>query len=198
MELVGTVEAAWRASGKKRIAVSRASWLREHLWIEGAIQVPVMSGRSVWSVLAKPDETFVVVEQPNFFGRIECAPNGGADLTIRWWKSVEQVAGPMIAADRQSGDLDAATRLATAFRTVPGVKLPHGTPLAPWFILSLRCCPVAVSRALAAAGWQGATPLGTAFPEFPGGLHLEVAWPRQDNREVAAVVRAALEDAEND
>ena len=155
-----------------------------------------MGGRSVWTALAERDEFFVVAEQPNFFGRTETIPLEGADITIQWWNSGKEHAEPMITVDRKSGDLDTAKRLATTLRTVPGVKLPHGVPQAPWFILSLRCSPIAVARALADAGWHGGTPLGPAFPEFPGGLHLEVAWPRQDNQKVAAIVRAALEDAE--
>ena len=50
MEPVEAVATAWRASGKKQIAVSRASWLRESSWFQSAIQVPVVSGGSVWLV----------------------------------------------------------------------------------------------------------------------------------------------------
>lgn len=196
MDLAGAVEAAWRASGKRQLAVSRASWLRDAPWFDTAIQVPVVGGRTVWTVIAEPAEVFAVLEQPNYFGRIENTASYGAGLTIQWWNTGEDLGEPLLTADRGIGDLDTAKHLATTLRSVPGVKLPHGVPQAPWLILSLRRNPLLIARALANAGWPGATPLDTTFPEFPGGLHLEVAWPRQDNREVAAVVRAALEDVE--
>lgn len=190
------VESAWRASGKERIAVSRASWLRDAAWFAAADAVPVVAGLTVWDALIDPTDVFVVVEQPNFFGRIESVPHEVTDLAIRWWDPVGDLPAPAITADRESGDVDTAKRLATALRTIPGVKLPHGLPQAPWFVLILPCNAREVSRRLADRGWRDATPLGDSFPEFPGGLHLEVAWPRQDNPEIAAVVRAAVEDVE--
>ena len=196
MDPVHAVETAWRASGKRRIAVSRSSWLRSAEWFPAAVKVPVVGGLTVWNAFTHPGDAFIVVEQPNFFGRIDTVPTVTADLSIRWWQPVGDLAGPVITADRSSGEVDTARRLATALRTIPGVKLPHGAPQAPWFVLSLRCGAQNVSRALAERGWLGATPLGDTFPEFPGGLHLEVAWPQQDNREIAATVRAAVEDAE--
>ncbi len=196
-DFAAAVHEAWRSSGKDRIAVSRASWLRDAPWFDTAIQVPVVTGRSVWPVLERPGEAFIVVEEPNFFGRTERGGYERADLTIEWWNAGQQAIGPIIKAHRARGRLNDAKRLATALRTVPGVKLPHGVPQAPWFILSLRCSPQLVAQAMADAGWPGATPLGPAFPEFPGGLHLHVAWPQQDNREVEAIVRAAMEDAES-
>jgi hypothetical protein len=135
----------------------------------------------------------VVGEQPNFFGRTETTGNDRVDLWISWWEGVGDLPGPVINAARISGSSDTAKRLATALRTISGVKLPHGSPQAPWFVLSLPCAAEQVARALANVGRPTAVPLGQSFPEFPGGLLLEVAWPRQDNPEIAATIRAALE-----
>ncbi len=157
--------------------------------------LPVVAGLTVWDAVTD-DNVFLVAEQPNFFGRIERLASRRPDLSIRWWDSVGKPPPPVIKADRRTGDIDTARRLATALRTIPGVKLPHGSPQAPWFILNLPCRPVAVSRALADSGWPSATPVGDDLPEFPGGLHLEVAWPLRDNHRIAATIRAAVADAE--
>ena len=195
MEIAAAVAAAWLASGKARVARSRASWLRTET-LADEIAVPVVGGRTVWRALADRADVFVVAEHPNFFGRHDLIDGPAADLHIRWWGMVGDLPKPVIKADRACGDLDTAQRLATALRTIPGVKLPHGVPQAPWFVLSLRGSAPHVAQVLAEQGWSGATPLHESFPEFPGGLHLEVAWPRQEIQEIAATIRAALEDVE--
>lgn len=193
MKVAAAVEAAWRASGKPRLALSRASFMRDTGWDPAPEELPVVAGKTVWTATSDSANVFVVGEQPNFFGRIEITPDDAVDLWIRWWEGAGDLPGPVVTADSLSGSIDAAKRLATALRTIPGVKLPHGAPQAPWFVLSLQGDAVKVTRALAEAGRPIAVPLGQSFPEFPGGLHLEVAWHRQDNREIAAIIRAALE-----
>jgi hypothetical protein len=193
LEVAAVVETAWRASGKPRLALSRASFLRGAGWAADTEELPVVAGRTVWGAIADSAEAFVVGEQPNFFGRSESAFDARVDLWIRWWDGVGDLPEPVFTADRVSGSVDTAKHLATALRTISGVKLPHGPPQAPWLVLSLQSGADNVARALADAGWPTAVPLGHSFPEFPGGLHLEVAWPRQDNGEMAATIRAALE-----
>jgi hypothetical protein len=193
LEVVAAVEAAWRSSGKPRLVLSRASFLRGAGWAPAAEELPVVAGRTVWSAISDSAEAFVVGEQPNFFGRTETPSDDAIDLWIRWWDGVGDLPEPVVTADRISGSVDTAKHLATALRTISGVKLPHGPPQAPWFVLSLQSNADNVARALADAGRPTAVPLGHSFPEFPGGLHLEVAWPRQDNGEMAATIRAVLE-----
>ena len=183
--------------GRRRLVVSRATWLRDSGLLEGAVVLPVVGGQTVWDAIGNTTGRMIIVEQPNYFGRCEKQPPEGPDVCdIQWWPSK---GGPLpadITADGPLGDLEGARHLGTGLRSIPGVRLPHGSPDAPWFVVSLPVAAELVATELQAAGFPGCRALGSQFPEFPGGLHLQVAWPRRDNSSFVSVVRGVVEDLE--
>lgn len=177
--------------------LSRATWFRDTDIFDNAVVAPVVGGQTVWEGSAKSHSRITIVEQPNYFGRRENRPPGGSHVrTIEWWPGPKGLGPADPAADGPHGDLEAARHLATGLRSISGVRLPHGTPDAPWFVASLPVSAAAAAAALHTAGYTGCRALGAQFPEFPGGLHLQVAWPRRDNGAVLAAVRGVIEDLE--
>jgi hypothetical protein len=188
-------EAARRGVGG--LAISRASWLQGTDAVAGAVWLPVVGGQTVWRALQDPTDRLIVVEHPNYFGRPEQqTPEGPNVFPVQWWPSPSGPHPADATADGPHGDLEAARHLATGLRSIRGVRCPHGQPAAPWFVVSLPVSPDAVAAELAAAGFTECRIMARRFPEFPGGLHLQVAWPRRDNRAFLAVVRGVVEDLE--
>ena len=183
--------------GEHGLVLSRATWLHRSDLLAEATVLPVVGGQTIWDTRPQGSNQITVVEDPNYFGRRERdAPTGGNTRHISWWPSRDDPVGSSAAADGPFADLETARHLATGLRSIPGVRLPHGQPEAPWFIVSLPCSPPAVVTALQIAGFSGCRETGSTFPEFPGGIHLQVAWPRRDNGRVVATVRTVIEDLE--
>ena len=150
--------AAWlQAEATQRacrgFVVSRATWLQDSGLLEGAVAVPVVGGQTVWDAVGNAGGRMIVVEQPNYFGRYEEHPPDGTDVcTVQWWPSQEGPPPADVAADGPYGDLEGARHLATGLRSIPGVRLPHGSPDAPWFVVSMPVAADVVAAELQAAG----------------------------------------------
>jgi hypothetical protein len=146
------------------IAVSRGAspQLREALtqFVQRAglaplVEADAVRGRAVW---ATAPAGIVVVEQPNWWGRLEELPPGAIVLDHRgpdWAQRVRR-----------------ARRVARSVAQVPGVTAAHGTAEAPWFVVLLPVAQEAVAEALVAAGITGALPIDRRHAELPGGLRL--------------------------
>ncbi len=162
------------------IALSRASWLRGEDRPPDVVEVPVIVGRTMWDVVVDASRYLIVVEEPNYFGRFEPrAPVGTNIVNIR--------------RDQDHADTVADTRhLAASLRQIPGLQLPHGPPESGTFIVSLPGSAAQAAELLANAGFPGCASLGRSFAEFPGGMHIRVAWPRQDNARFCTIVRSAI------
>jgi hypothetical protein len=156
--------------------------------------VPVVAGQTVWSSALTEPNHVQVLEQPNYFGRYERGrPPGDSTVTVRrWGKEMEDTANTIVDLATHVGSVETARNLAGALRQIPGTWLPHGQPESPWFIISLPAHPARASADLASAGYQGCAVTGTRFPEFPGGLHIEVAWPKSENDQIVRTIRAAM------
>lgn len=175
--------------GGGRIAISRASWLRKMPALADSVPVAVVGGQTIWPATGTSAE-HALVEQPNWFGRIERNPTGSLSvITIRWWAGAGTTAD--ITAHQESGDVGTARNLAGRLRQLPGVTLPHGQPESPWFIVSFPNDAKAIAEQLDAAGFAGCRVTGPGFPEFPGGMRIAVAWPRAANELFAATVENA-------
>ena len=173
LALADLVQAA-AARGLGRVAVSRATWLAD---TSGLTEVPVVGGRTVWE--AVPDRTAVlfVVERPNFFGRFDADPPTGASL---------------MCVDRPSGEPGDARHLARSLAQIPGLRLPHNAPETSTFIVSLPGPAEATVGLLSAAGFAGCNALGSRFPEFAGGLRVQVAWSREENPRFCSIVQLGI------
>jgi len=144
--------------------------------------VPVVGGRSVWESVEEPSQRLFVVEEPNYFGRIEMDPPAAADhVRVPHSTLLEDTAG-----------LRSARHLAGALRQIPGAKLPHGQPESPVLVISLPGLASEAARLLTKGRFAGCTALGSRFPEFPGGLRVEVAWPQQENPRFFEIVRSVV------
>lgn len=177
------------------VGVSRATWFRDTPWPGGVTSLPVVGGRTLWETAPREPGHLLVVEQPNYFGRFERrAPTGENAVTVRRWGKIEGNPGSVvIELQTDVGSADSAKNLAGRLRQIPGIGLAHGQPESPWFIVNLPGHPERVAAGLANIGCGGCVPLGTRFPEFPGGLRIEVAWPESDNERFARTVRTVLE-----
>ncbi|MCP4307647.1 MAG: hypothetical protein GY926_26605 [bacterium] len=156
------------------VIVSRATWLAD---TTGVTQVPVVGGKTVWEAVPDPTGVLFVVEKPNFFGRFDLAPPEGAAV---------------MSIDRPWSGPEDARHLARSLAQIPGVRLPHKEPETDVFIVSLPGPAEATAGLLSAAGFAGSTALGRRFPEFPGGLRVQVAWSRQENPRFCSIVRAGV------
>ncbi len=173
---------------------SRATWFRRAPWCFANEMVPVIAGQTVWgSALPEPNQV-QVLEQPNYFGRYERdRPPGDNTVTVRrWGKEMEDTANTIVDLATHVGSVETARNLAGALRQIPGTWLPHGQPESPWFIISLPAHPDRASADLASAGYQGCAVTGAQFPEFHGGLRIEVAWPKSENDQIVRTIRAAM------
>lgn len=191
MQDVAAAVARRRAElGGGPLAVSRASWLRDGPELIDSVPAAVVGGQTVWTATGTP-VALALVEQPNWFGRIERQPTGSLSvITIRWWADAGAAAD--ISADQHSGDVAAARNLAGRLRQLPGVTLPHGHPESPWFIVSFPGNAKATAAQLEGAGFPGCRVLGSGYPEFPGGMRIEVAWLRAANELFATTVENAI------
>lgn len=155
--------------------------------------LPVISGRTVWATSDKT-EWLHVVEQPNYFGRFETrSPSAEAVATVRRWQGgVDAGAVLQVDVGLPSDMGRVAQSLTGRLLQVPGVKLPHGRAESPWFIVSLPGDPEKVSQLLHEEGFDTSTSLGVRYPEFPGGLRIEVAWPTKDNERFARLIETAV------
>ncbi|MEA2001285.1 MAG: hypothetical protein U9N84_05285 [Actinomycetota bacterium] len=173
---------------------SRATWFREAPWFSASKTVPVVAGQTLWASATNETGHVQVVEQPNYFGRFERAsPTGGKPVTVlRWGNTNEYPPTSIIDMQTDVGSVETAKHLAGALRQLPGTWLPHGQPESPWFIVSLPAHPGRVAADLAAAGYQGCDLIAAQFPEFPGGMRIEVAWPKSENDQIARTIRTAM------
>ncbi len=183
----------WREMGKGTIAISRATWLRNALAPSELVTIPVVAGQTVWREGAPA--AVAVIEQPNWLGRIERQPiDTAAAITVLWWTEATAFApGPTIDACLPVGAVNVARNLAGQLRQIRGLALPHNQPESPWFVVGLPTNASDVAERLTAAGFPGCEPVGLRFPEFPGGLRIEVAWPTTANALFAETVRKTVE-----
>lgn len=170
-----------KEQGLEGLVVSRASWFRDPVELAGVVQAPVVGGTTVWEAVPNPAAHLFVVEVPNYFGRFESDPAGAAEVARIDHRTA-----------RGSADeaLRVARHLASSLTQLPGVKLPHGQPESPWLVVSLRASAAQTAAALAENGFTDTVALGDAFPEFPGGLRVEVAWPQHENTRFCTIVRS--------
>jgi hypothetical protein len=66
-------------------------------------------------------------------------------------------------------------------------------PETPWFIVSLPSDAKRATAALVDSGFETCRALGETYPEFPGGMHIGVAWPKTENERFAQVLEKSLE-----
>ena len=163
--------------GLAGVALSRASWFRDI--IQETVEVPVVGGRTVWESIEDPLDLLFVIEQPNYFGCFETAPPRGA-------------IGTTVSQPSPEGHSDTTVRdtrhLAASLKQIPGLKVVHGQPESCWFVVSLPFSAVRTASLLDQEGFVACTPLGRSFPEFPGGLRIQVAWPQQENSRFCTIV----------
>jgi hypothetical protein len=136
-----------------------------------------------------------VVEQPNWFGRIEKDPPQDPDaIAVVWWADAPHpgYAG-VVEAHRRVGSTETAQNLARRLRQIAGIRLPHDQPETPWFVVSLPGDASAVAADLRIGGFTGCEPTGRRLAEFPGGLRIEVAWPATDNDRFAELLKSSLD-----
>lgn len=178
----------------KGVVASRASWLPAHAWSVSVQLIPVVGGRTVWDLASCDDGWICVVEQPNFFGRFEVDLPRCAARTIHRWPGGENVGTAVRVVSPLGADTTrTARRLAGRLRQVKGLKLPHQMPETPWFVVSLPSDAGRAVRALVDGGFETCSALGKTYPEFPGGMHIEVAWPETENERFAQTVEKSLE-----
>jgi len=183
--------------GGAPLGISRASWLLAGAKERDLVRdlpwsvIPVVGGQTVWS--AGPTASTPVIEIPNWFGCIEKAAfHATPTITVMWWEPGIATGAATIAAHRTAGSISTARNLAGRLRQIPGVALPHGQPESPWFIVSLPDNAANAATRLHEAGFAGCLPLA-GFPEFPGGMRIEVAWPSARNAQFAELLQRSLE-----
>lgn len=140
------------------IAVSRgvSPWLKGALArLAPVVEADAVRGRAVW---ATAPAAVVVVEQPNWWGRLESVPAGAIVFDHR--------------GDGWDGRVRQVRRLARSVTQIPGVRAAHDAIEAPWFVVLLPVPQERVAEALAAASVPGATAVGRRHAELPGGLRL--------------------------
>ncbi len=139
--------------------------------VASTVEIPALRGRTIWAARPAP---FAVVEQPNWWGRLETMP-----------------AEPYVVLDhrteatefRPQGEWEErvrfARRVARTLGVLPGVRLAHGDPEAPWFVALLPVLATEVVARLHEDGLVGVAPLRPTRPELPGGVrvHLDADEP---------------------
>lgn len=167
--------------GLDGLVVSRASWFRDPVELVDVTQAPVVGGTTVWEAVPNPAGRLFVVDVPNYLGRFETDPPQAAEVA-----TIDHRAANGFPDEA----LRVARHLASSLTQIPGVKLPHGQPESPWFVVSLRASAARTAAALAGNGFVDVVALGDAFPEFPGGLRVKVAWPQHENTRFCTIVRS--------
>lgn len=192
IDVPAAIEQQRRQIGGGDLALSRATWLAKERWQSATSAVPVVGGVTVWAAVG--DDCIPVVEYPNWFGRIERAQDLGREaIKVIWWPpAVLTPSAGAIEAHQDIGTLAAARNLAGRLRQLPGVKLPHGQPESPWFVVGLPGNAAKVASDLSIAGFAGSEAFGERFPEFPGGLRIQVAWATENNEQFVELVQSAL------
>lgn len=176
------------------MVVSRATWFDDGFDDMPVVRLPVVAGRTVWDTFVSEPGWQHVVEQPNYFGLFERPPIPGSPITVERWVGADNVGSVVTVDTGLSADAwRAARKLAGRLRQIPGVKLPHGSPESPWLVVSLPGDAAAAAAAVSAEGFRTASSLGTHYPEFPGGMRIEVAWPEQENELFARAIETVLE-----
>ncbi len=161
-----------RSLAPNRVAVSRAgdpALTAAVGEVAATVEVPAVRGRSVWAARPAP---FAIVEQPNWWGRLETMPAEPHVL-------LDHRTGETLAGEDWLRRVRLARRVARTLSVLPGVRLAHGDPEAPWFVALL---PVRAADAVARLredGVAGVVPLLPTRPELPGGVrvHLDADGP---------------------
>jgi hypothetical protein len=168
------------AAGGRRFLIPRLATreLFEALPAVESVERPAVSGRTVWGDTAG---AVAVVDQPNRLGYLEAIPP--AAVVVRNVAGTPIAAGATVIHDVGRADDDVgggfarrttlARRLAGAICQVRGVRT-IGTVESPRCTLLVPSDPVGVCAALDPALGISAIPLGSALPEYPGGIVLEI------------------------
>jgi hypothetical protein len=142
--------------------------------IDGAIEFPALRGQTV-----VPDDWdgSVVLGHPNYFGRFEPRARESIDIRLTGsWAALDSVPpdARVIEVDdpapvsQAEAALAAARRLAKRLQQLRGVQIAV-RPQSP-IVVAL------VSKTIRSGdmGIAGVSVLGAAFPEFPGGVRIEI------------------------
>ena len=182
-----------QVAAAKGVVVSRASWISRGTLGPECIILPVVAGRTVWAA-AQCTDWLYLVEQPNYFGRFEHGlPQHVEAVTIRRWPGgAETGSVTHVAAGLEADHLGVARNLAGRLSQIPKVKMPHGKAESPWLVASLPIDPRRAAAALSDKGFANCHPMDRDYPEFPGGLQIEVAWSRERNEDFARTLETAI------
>lgn len=149
---------------------------------------PVVRGTTVWAV-AHLDAA--VVESPNWLGRVEVVPDALKSVLVMPEPTATPTGGPGATIIRVGGNwrlegskpqaafsLDyrsrtaAARRLAKQLNQVPGVRLAHGEPDSPTFILLVPDVAAVTGWTVVDGGQVVVEPV--TVPGLPGALRITV------------------------
>ncbi len=150
--------------GATQVAVSRAAspeFRHAVSQIVDVVEAPVVRGRAVWE--AVPPAT-AIVEQPNWWGRLEDVPSGSIVLDRR--SAPDQ-------AQQWRMRVDLSRHLGRNLNQLSGVQLAHGNPEAPWFVLLLPIPGETAVAALADRNVTGVVAIDRSYAELPGGVRIE-------------------------
>ena len=192
IDVPAAIEQQRQEMGAGELALSRATWLTKVQWESALTVAPVVAGVTVWA--ATGVDCVSVVEQPNWLGRIERLQGVSRQaISVVWWPAAAVTpSADVIEAHQDIGTLASARNLAGRLRQIPGVKLPHGQPESPWFVVGLPGNAAKIASDLCSAGFAGSESVGSRFPEFPGGLRIAVAWAPERNERFADIMQTAL------
>jgi hypothetical protein len=146
---------------------------RDLLDTGAGVELPALRGRTVipadWNLP-------VVLGHPNYFGRFEADVPEGAVLVIgRWGARRPQPAGTTRIETRTPVEAGAAADLLERARRLAKRLVQHRglhVPFVPESPVIVALLPRPVETDAAAAG--GVIPLARDFPEFPGGVRIEL------------------------
>lgn len=161
-----------------------------------AQELPAVRGRTV---IPAGFEDPVVVGHPNYLGRFEAEPSSPLICVTGAWSALQPVPDDATTLGRKSTHprslathaLESARLLAKRVRQIPGVQLAF-RPHSPILILLLP--HGATGHALP----DTMKTLGNEYPEFPGGLRIELTsdvTPSEITRYAAAIERIIGQEA---
>lgn len=156
---------------------------------------PTFRGSTVWGTV---EDSVVVAEHPNWFGRLERMPPGRVVVLVldganpfpvgtsdihfvrddTRGRNATFISGPSVPdVDRDRARTEATTkarRLALLAGQVPGFRLAHGKPRSSVFVAMFPLDPDRVTSALGGTKDISAEPVGARFPDLPGGVRIRV------------------------